>query len=110
MTETERRRHPRVPVDGPAEVSFDDETWTGTLRDVCRDAVLVDLPAPIPEGQSVRLTASLPGIGGRLEAVGTVVRIAPGLKEGLHGVALLFTEVTPGAATLIDLFLAGPTP
>ena len=58
----------------------------------------------IAAGGELGLALELPGAGGALRIVGTVVRLA----TGEHGqeVAILFTDRTPGAETRIDVFVA----
>jgi hypothetical protein len=101
----ERRKSPRFKVRVEARVTLGPERFPGLLKDVCRDAVLVEVDRSIPVGSELALALELPGTGGPLEVVGTVVRLAPGERGG-HDVAILFNDLTPAAATRIDFFVA----
>ena len=100
----ERRKSPRFKVRVEAQVAQGAERFRGLLKDVCRDAALVEVDGDIQVGSELGLALELPGAGGPLRVVGTVVRLA----TGEHGqeVAILFTDRTPGAETRIDVFVA----
>lgn len=102
---TERRRHPRVSVDVPVTLtSADGTTLEGHLRDLSIDAVLVDTATNWPLGTAVSLELTLPGDNAPLRVPGTVIRHANG--EGANpGMAVLFSDLPPNAATRIDLYL-----
>lgn len=80
-------------------------TLGGRLHDICRDAALVECSRTWPLETPVSLAFELPGTGGPLQVSGRVVRLSSG-TEGPAGMAILFTEVTPAAATRIDFFFA----
>ena len=104
MTE-ERRKSPRFKVIVPVQITVDTERVMGQLKDICRDAALVEIPRSLPLGSEVAAALSLPGTGGPLEVVGKVVRVAPA-EGGGQDTAILFTDVTPAAETRIDFFVA----
>jgi hypothetical protein len=101
----ERRRSPRYPVTAPVRLGVGEETLPGLLRDICREAALVESPRELPLETPVRLAMELPSIEGMLQVAGRVVRCPPPEGE-IHPLAVLFTDVTPAAATRIDLLLA----
>ena len=100
----ERRKSPRFKVRVEAQVAHGAERFRGLLKDICRDAALVEVDRDIPVGSELALALELPGTGGPLHVVGTVVRLCAG--EHGQDVAILFTDVTPGAETRIDFFVA----
>jgi PilZ domain len=106
MTSEERRRSPRQTVKVPAVLSVRGEARSATLRDVCRDAALVETDRWEPLGTEVTLALALPGASGPLELSGTVIRLAPG-EQGTHGMAVLFSSPSPEAEARIDAFVAG---
>lgn len=89
----------------PVQLKFAAERFLGRLKDVCRDAVLVETPRSLALGDEVAMELALPGTDGPLELVGHVVRVAPG-ESGAQDVAVLFTDLAPAAETRIDLFIA----
>jgi hypothetical protein len=105
MTE-ERRKSPRVQVEIPVRVTAEGAPHPGRLRDICRDAALVEVDRLWPLDTVVALAMELPGTGGPLEVVGRIVRQVPANPGGPHAVAVLFTGVAPAAATRIDFFIA----
>jgi len=104
----ERRRHPRFQVSVAADVTFGPETFPGRLKDICRDAALVEVGHSLSLGDEVALSIALPGEGERLAIVGRVVRLADG-DDGAHDAAVLFSDLTPTAETRIELFIAQQT-
>lgn len=100
----ERRKSPRKPADVPVRCHAEGRTFPGRLRDICRDAALVDVHDTLPLEARVVLTMDLPGVG-MVEVAGRVIRLAEGDGDA-RGVAVLFTDATPAAATRIDLFLS----
>ncbi len=105
MSTPERRKSPRFSVDVPARLTVGSDVLTGRLRDVCRDAALVEANRWFPLQTAVTLAVELPGTGGPLELKGTVIRLAPG-EQGSHGMAILFTDVTDAAGLRIDFFIS----
>ena len=69
------------------------------LKDLCRDAVLVETHQALPVDSQVAVAMALPGTGGPLEVGGRVIRVAPGDGDA-HRVAILFTNVTPAAVSV----------
>lgn len=105
MTPDERRKSPRYAVDVAARLTIGGAQHTGRLRDLCRDAALVEADRAWPLETEVTVAMELPGTGGPLEVSGRVIRLAPG-EGGVTGLAILFTNVSPAAATRIDFFVA----
>ena len=104
MTGSERRKSPRKPADLPVRCMADGRSFPGRLRDICRDAALVEAHEALPLDARVVLTVDLPGAG-TVEVAGRVIRLTD--TEGdARGMAILFTDATPTAATRIDLFLS----
>jgi hypothetical protein len=91
-------------VDQPVRVSVQGEDLVARLHDICRDAALVASERVWPLGTEVGLAMQLPGADEVLEVGGTVVRLATGAEPS--GMAVLFSGLTPSAATRIDLFIA----
>ncbi len=105
MTNHERRRAPRIAVDVLVQLAVEGTVIPGRLRDISPDAVLVDAGKSWPLGTAVDVTLELPEESGDLTVSGQVVRLAPG-ENDTHGMAVLFTDLPPAAATRIDLFVA----
>lgn len=105
MSAEERRRNPRFVVDVPVTMTVAGETRTARLRDVCRDAALVEADRWEPLGTDVALALALPGTAGPIEVSGRVIRLAPG-EQGTHGMAILFSGPSPEAEARIDEFIA----
>ena len=101
----ERRRSPRFAVEVPVRLTSGGDAFPGRLRDVCRDAVLVETHRALPVDAEVAVAMALPGTGGPLEVGGRVIRIDAGEGDAQR-LAILFTSVTPAAATRIDFFIA----
>lgn len=104
MNASERRKSPRKPADLPVRCLADGRPFPGRLRDICRDAALVEVHESLPLDCRVVLTVDLPGAG-TVEVAGRVIRLAEAEGDA-RGVAILFTDATPSAATRIDLFLS----
>jgi phage baseplate assembly protein gpV len=100
----ERRGSPRYRVDVPARLMVAAETLDVQLRDVCRDAALLDVPRALALESEVYLKVELHWTGGMLELPGRVIRVAPG-ESGSYATAMLFRGVTPTVATQIALLL-----
>ena len=105
MSTVERRRSPRFDTRIPGRISLGDgEVLHCEVQDVCRDAALLVVAKGLELDASVVLSVSLPGFLGSFEAAGRVVRVTEPLDVGV-GVVVLFGDLTPNAATAIDLFL-----
>jgi hypothetical protein len=100
----ERRKSPRHVVDLPARCTTDGVSFPGRVKDICRDAALVEAHHPCPVEARIVLAMTLPG-GDTLELAGRVIRVAPGEGDA-RGLAVVFTDATPAAATRIDLLLS----
>jgi hypothetical protein len=103
----ERRKQVRVRLDVPVRVGIEGRVLDGRLRDICRDAALVETGHRCPLGTPVMLTLDLPGRVPLLVA-GTVIRLADGEGEG-QALAILFADLTPTAGAKLDAFLAAHT-
>lgn len=101
----ERRRHPRVVVDVPATLRADGADHIAQLRDICREAALVEADRAWPLETEVGLRMELPGTGGVVDVRGRVIRLAAG-EAGRHGMAILFTDVAATAGMRIDFFVS----
>jgi hypothetical protein len=106
MNGEERRRSPRYPVEVSVEIAARGGTRTARLKDVCRDAALVEADGWEPLETEVELRMELPGAAGPLQVSGRVIRLAPG-EQGTHGMAILFSSPSPEAEARIDEFIAG---
>jgi PilZ domain len=101
----DRRRHRRFVVKVPARIGHGNESFPGLLKDLCKDAALVEGQRVLPLETEVSLILSLPGTGGPLQAVGQVVRVGPG-DHGGHDMAILFRDLSPATETRIEFFIA----
>ena len=101
----DRRRSQRFAVKVPARISHGAESFPGILKDLCKDAALVEGQKVLPLSTEVALTLSLPGTGGPLQAAGEVVRVGPG-DHGGHDMAILFKDLSAAAETRIEFFIA----
>ena len=104
MTGAERRKSPRKAVDLPVRCTADGRSFPGRLKDICRDAALVEAHQPCALDSRVVISVDLPGAG-TVEVAARVIRLAEGEGDA-RGMAVLFTAATPAAATRIDLFLS----
>jgi len=100
----ERRKNPRFAVDVPVRLTVGDSSTTGRLKDICRDAALVEVELPQTLESVMTLAFELPGTGGPLQVRGRVVRLAPG-EAGRHGAAVLFMDVPPPTEARISFFV-----
>jgi hypothetical protein len=101
----ERRRSPRYELRAPLRLILGDEALPGLLRDICRDAALVESPRELPLETPVTLSLDLPVAGGALQVSGRVVRQSAPEAE-VHPLVILFGDLPPAVATHIDLLLA----
>jgi hypothetical protein len=101
----ERRKSPRVVVDVPVRLTLGRDSLPGRLRDICRDAALVEVHQECPLGSDVSLMFELAEEDGPLQVTGQVIRLAPGDGDA-RAVAVLFRDVHPSAEGRIDMFLA----
>jgi len=100
----ERRRHPRRLLDVPVRIESEGTSWQGRLRDICRDAALVESDTPVDPNTELKLDLALPGIQELLPVRGRVIRVASG-EVCRHGLAVLFAHVPPSVVLRIDLFV-----
>jgi len=102
----DRRRQPRFTVRVPVQLTVGAEVHPAILKDLCRDAGMVEVRHGIEIGREVSLLLKLPGTGGPLQVGGQVVRVAPGSEAGTLEAAVLFTNLTSAAEARIDFFIA----
>ena len=100
----ERRRHPRRNIEGRARLRVGERVVDARLRDICREAVLLDADTWFPLGKDVHVTLELPAPHAPILAAGQVVRLTPG-EEGMHGMAVLFTDITAADVLRIDVIV-----
>ena len=100
----DRRKSPRKVADLPVRCRVQGRSFPARLRDICRDAALIEAHESYPLDTPVVLALDLPGAGA-VEVAGRVIRLAPGEGDA-RGMAILFTELNPAAVTRIDLFLS----
>ena len=100
----ERRKSPRVAVDVPVRLTLGRDSIPGRLRDVCRDAALVEVHHDCPLGSEVSLIFELAEEDGPLQVTGQVIRLAPGDGDA-RAVAVLFRDLHPSAEGRIEMFL-----
>jgi hypothetical protein len=101
----ERRRHPRIVVDVPVRLTIGHQSAPGRLRDICRDAALVEVHHTCAMGEEAVLSFELAEEDGPIQVSGTVIRIAQGLGDA-RSVAVLFRNVQPAAEGRIEMFLS----
>ena len=104
----ERRRHPRIVVDVPVRLTIGHQSAPGRLRDICRDAALVEVHRPCTMGEEAVLSFELAEEDGPIQVSGTVIRIAEGVGDA-RAVAVLFRNVQPAAEGRIEMFLSRQT-
>jgi hypothetical protein len=103
---SDRRKSQRFPVRAPVQLTAGGEAHPAILKDLCRDAALVEIRHPLQLGIEVSLLLKLPGTGGPLQVGGHVVRVAPGPEPGTLEMAVLFADLTAAAETRIDFVIA----
>ena len=102
----ERRKHPRYPVKMPVTVTHEEESHTVLVKDICREAVFVEIKRVLPVGTEVTVTFGLPGKDGPLQVGGRVVRVAAKEEASGPGIAILFNPMTPAAEVRLDFFIS----
>ena len=102
MSHEERRKTPRVVVDLPVRLSIEGRTVPGRLHDLCRDAALVESHERCAVGTKV--TLGWESQGGMAQVAGVVLRVSA-LEGDARGIAILFVDVAPAAATAIELLI-----
>jgi PilZ domain len=102
----ERRKHKRYEADVPTRIRVSGQLFDVRLKDVCRDAVLVESAQTWPLGTPVGVVLGLPDGQNPVEVHGTIIRLAPPSDGGNAGVAVIFTELSPELARRLDFFFA----
>jgi hypothetical protein len=103
LAERDRRRNPRFRADAAVRVSSAGESIAGRLKDICRDAFLMEGERSFGRGTAVSVALHLPDGGEPLAFEGQVVRLGPSL-EGVMAVA--FNGLGAEARSRLDAFLA----
>jgi hypothetical protein len=101
---TERRRHPRISVDLAATVLAGGAERPARVKDLCRDAALVESGHAAALGEAGSL-AIVVRRAATVELKGRVIRDAGRAGDG-HAFAVLFSDLDPAAATEIEVLLA----
>ena len=74
----DRRKNPRFKVRVEAQVTHGAQRFRGLLKDICRDAALVEVDHRLEMGSELALALELPGTGGTAAwSSGKVVRLGP---------------------------------
>jgi hypothetical protein len=100
---SDRRRHPRITVDLPATVLAGGAERPARVKDLCRDAALVESAEPAALGEAVAL-AIVVSRAATVDLKGRVIRDA-GHDGRQHAFAVLFSDLDPAAATEIEVLL-----
>ncbi len=101
MSAAERRRHPRARLDAPARLKVGDRLVEASVRDICRDAVLVEANVWFPLGTELQVRVDLPPPHPPIQSAGRVLRLSPG-EQGSHDMALLFEGLSAADQLRID--------
>ena len=101
----ERRRSTRYAVECPARLAAGADSLEVRVRDICRDAALLEANRWLLLHTEVRLELQLPGVGETVAIAGRVIRIEPG-DEGSHRMAVLFADLPVKEQVKLDLFFA----
>ncbi len=104
MSAEDRRRHPRVRLDAPARLKVEGRLVEASVRDICRDAVLVEANVWFPLGTALQVRIDLPAPHPPIQSAGRVLRLTPG-EQGSHGMALLFEDISKGDQLRIDFLV-----
>jgi hypothetical protein len=104
LVSLERRKHPRVRVEVPSRLRVAGADHVGSVKDMCRDAVLVETDRSWPVETPVVLEMTLPDTDGAVAVTGRVVREIRS-DGGPSAVAVLFDDPDPMTLLKIDLFL-----
>jgi hypothetical protein len=85
MMGQERRRHPRFVVDVPVRIVDQGTEHTGRLRDICREAALVETARAWPLDAEVGLRMQLPGVNEGIDVAGLRIDFFVALQTDLAG-------------------------
>lgn len=102
MSHEERRKSPRVVVDVSVRLTVEGRTVPGRIHDICRDAALVESHERCVVGAKVAMARESAGSVARVD--GVVLRVSAGEGDA-RGIAILFVDVAPAAATAIELLI-----
>ncbi len=104
MSAEERRKHPRVRLDAHARLKVGDRLVEASVRDICRDAVLVEANHWFPLGTELQVRIDLPAPHPPIQSAGRVLRLSPG-EQGSHDMALLFEGISAADQLRIDFLV-----
>jgi hypothetical protein len=98
----DRRKSPRFPADMAVSVSTSDETIEGRVKDICRDAFLMEGERSFRRDTAVSFVLRLPDAASPLAARGKVVRLGP-TQQGV--MAVTFESLDAATIERLDAFL-----
>jgi hypothetical protein len=101
----ERRKSPRVAVEAAARLTVGEEKLDARVRDICRDAVLLECERSFPLQTEVTVETELPKVSGAIRASGRVIRHAKG-DDAVLAMAILFDQISAESTLRIDLFVS----
>lgn len=118
MDHPERRQHPRVDVDLPLRLTFENHTVETRIRNLSNSGIRFRAPAALPLLSRVQIALELPmsgsGSGGALAITGVVVRCEPseggtGPRGGdtIYDTAIYFEDLSDGARAQLSQFVSG---
>jgi c-di-GMP-binding flagellar brake protein YcgR len=103
----ERRRAPRVHARFPIQLSTENGTLHGVLRDISTAGLCCQIPTALREMTLVRMRLELPGVREPAEVEGVVVRAEklPDKSPATYDVAMFFATISVGARRAIEAFV-----
>jgi len=121
MSQTERRSHPRVPVDLPLQLTLRDRTVTTRILDLSGSGIRFSAPKPLPLLSRVQLAIQLPeriegGVTTPLAITGVVVRCdqtgetrTESAGPDAFDTAIYFEDLSEAARSQLSQFVASQT-
>jgi CheY-like chemotaxis protein len=110
LAEVPSRRDVRVPV----RVEFDGRGGagriTGIAQNVSISGMLVECVMPLPVGESLRFSLTLPRTEAQISGRGRVVRQQPPVPGRVSAYGVRFDELSGNAASALDTFVAASEP
>jgi hypothetical protein len=119
MSQQERRRHPRVTVDLPLNLTFREETVETRIRDLSTTGIRFRAPSPLPLMSRVQIGLELPaagrtGPGAPIAITGVVVRCDeepagedPRSGSSTYDTAIYFEDLSEAARVQLSQFVTG---